>query len=290
MLFLYGHRPELKYIRLEAKRSKIMCALLLMGVLSAVDAHAQHRVSLTLAEAEDLAAVNEPGQQAIKAKAAALQARAVVAGELPDPTLRVGLNNFPIESGGFRTEGMTNAAVGLRQAFPAGKTRSYSARQFDLLATEMNENAAARGRNVMTAVRSAWLDLYYWEQAHNLVSESRPFFDDLATVTRSLYSVGRKSQQDVLRAELELSRLQDRLIDIERQRSRAQAALGKWVGSDAARPVAPKLPSWNQIPQLESMQAMLLGHPVLRAAEAQIEARGAGGEQVEMDGPCAEEG
>jgi len=276
MLFLYGHRPELKYIRLEAKRSKIMCALLLMGVLSAVDAHAQHRVSLTLAEAEDLAAVNEPGQQAIKAKAAALQARAVVAGELPDPTLRVGLNNFPIESGGFRTEGMTNAAVGLRQAFPAGKTRSYSARQFDLLATEMNENAAARGRNVMTAVRSAWLDLYYWEQAHNLVSESRPFFDDLATVTRSLYSVGRKTQQDVLRAELELSRLDDRLIDIERNRSRAHAALGEWVGPDAARPAARRLPDWDELPSLESLQGTLSEHPALRAADAQIQARSAG--------------
>jgi outer membrane protein TolC len=171
---------------------------------------------------------------------------------------------------------MTHAAVGLRQAFPAGKTRSFKARQFDLLATEMNENAEARGRNVLTAVRSAWLDLYYWDQAHDLVSESRPFFDDLATVTRSLYAVGRKSQQDVLRAELELSRLQDRLIDIERQRSRAQAALGEWVGRDAGRPLALKLPSWDRVPLLEYLQGTLLAHPALRGADAQIEARSTG--------------
>jgi outer membrane protein TolC len=210
------------------------------------------------------------------AKAAALSQRALVAGELPDPTLRVGLNNFPIESGGFSTEGMTHAAVGLRQAFPPGKSRSIGARQFDLFAAEMSENADARGRNVLTAVRNAWLDLYYWTQAHELVSESRPFFDDLATVTRSLYAVGRKSQQDVLRAELELSRLQDRLIDIERQRSGAEAALGEWLGRDAARPLAVKLPSWGQVPRLESLQDTLAEHPVLKAADAQIEARSAG--------------
>jgi outer membrane protein TolC len=195
---------------------------------------------------------------------------------LPDPILRVGLNNFPIESGGFSTEGMTHVAVGLRQAFPAGKTRAFRSREFDFLAAEMNENAEARGRNVLTAVRSAWLELYYWDQAHDFVSESRPFFDDLATVTRSLYAVGRKSQQDVLRAELELSRLQDRLIDIERQRSRAKAALGEWIGRDAARPLAVKLPSWDQLPPLESLQGTLPEHPALRAADAQIEARGAG--------------
>ena len=271
-----GRSPEPNTVRHAVVRSRITVLLLVTGVLFAVNAEAQQRVVLTLAEAEDLALAAEPGQQAMQAKAAALAARAVVAGELPDPMLRLGINNFPVESGGFSTEGMTNAAIGLRQAFPAGKTRVVSARQFDLLAAEMHENADARGRNVVTAVRHAWLDLYYWERAHQLVAESRPFFDDLATVTRSLYAVGRKSQQDVLRAELELSRLEDRLIDIERQRSRARAALGEWVGTDAARPVAPNLPAWSQVPELQSMQKKLGEHPALRAADSQIEARGAG--------------
>jgi len=249
---------------------------LLPLLVFALTAEAQHNTPLTLAEAEDLALAAEPGQQALQAQAAALDERAVIAGELPDPMLRVGLNNFPIQSGSFSTEGMTHVAVGLRQAFPAGKTRSISARQFGLLAAAMNGNADARGRNVLSAVRNAWLNRYYWEQAHGLVSESRPFFDDLATITRSLYAVGRKSQQDVLRAELELSRLDDRLIGIERQRSGAQAALGEWVGIDAARPLANKLPGWKQVPRIVDLQGMLLNHPLLRAADAQIDARGAG--------------
>jgi outer membrane protein TolC len=250
--------------------------LLVMTTFLSLPVFAQQSIPLTLAEAEDRALVAEPGQQALQAKAAALRERGVVAGELPDPMLRVGLNNFPIQSGGFTTEGMTHAAVGLRQAFPAGKTRSINTRRFDLLASEMNENADARGRNVLTAARSAWLDLYYWELAHDLVLESRPFFDDLATITRSLYAVGRKSQQDVLRAELELSRLDDRLIEMERQRARAVAMLGEWIGQDAERPVARKLPSWEQMPTRDSMQTMLQQHPVIRAADSQVEARGAG--------------
>ena len=239
-------------------------------------AFAQQRVLLTIAEAEDLATEHEPGQASLLSHAEALQDQAIVARELPDPMLRIGLNNFPVESGGFTTEGMTHALVGLRQIFPAGDTRVLSAAKFDSLATQMGQNAELRSRDVLTAVRNAWLDLYYWEQTHQRLVESRPFFADLATITRSWYAVGRKSQQDVLRAELELSRLDDRLIEIERQRTAARAALGEWIGPDAVRPVANKLPGWSRVPLLESMQGTLPEHPLLRAADAGIAAREAG--------------
>ena len=267
MYFDLGRMPEYKTVR-----RAIMLAVI--SVIS-LPSFAGQNYPLTIAEAEDRALEAEPGQQALRARAAALEDRAVAAGELPEPTLRVGLNNFPIQSGGFTTEGMTQAAVGLRQAFPAGRTRSINTRRFDLMAAEMNENAEARGRDVLTAARKAWLDLYYWEVAHDLVRESRPFFADLATITRSLYAVGRKSQQDVLRAELELSRLDDRLIEMRRQRARAEAVLGEWIGRDAIRPVARSLPDWHELPAIEAMQVSLQQHPLLLAADSKIEARGA---------------
>jgi outer membrane protein TolC len=237
---------------------------------------AQHRVLLTLAEAEDLALAGEPGQESLLAQSEAMRELGVSAGQLPDPIMRVGLANYPIEGGSFSTEGMTQAQIGIRQAFPAGDTRALSSARFSSLATQMGENAELRSRDVLTTVRNNWLDLYYWEQAHQRLVESRPFFADLATITRSLYAVGRKSQQVVLRAELELSRLDDRLIEVERQRSAARAALGEWIGLQAARPVANKLPGWSQVLPLESMQETLPEHPLLRAADAGIEARDAG--------------
>lgn len=274
----FGQAPDSSPARRARNESATVFRSLIAvtSLFLSASAFSQHSVPLTLAEAEDKGLLAEPGQQAMHAKALALQELGVVAGELPDPMLRLGLNNFPLQSGGFTTEGMTNAGVSYRQAFPAGKTRELNTRRFDLLAHEMNENAATRGRNVLTAVRQSWLDLYYWERAHALVSESRPFFDDLATITRSLYGVGRKTQQDVLRAELELSRLDDRLIEIERQRSRSRAALGEWIGGEASRPVALKLPAWSKVPPYESLQSTLLQHPLMQAANAQIDARIAG--------------
>lgn len=247
--------------------------LLVLGSAVLTPIHAQGIVPLTLAEAEDLALNQEPGQAAFLARADALAERAVAAAALPDPTLRIGLANYPLQSGGFTTEAMTQAQLGVRQSFPPGKSRALTGRHFQSLASEMDRNANARGRDVLTSVRGAWLDVHYRERAHALISESRPYFEDLVTVTRSLYAVGKKDQQDVLRAELELSRLDDRIIELQRQRAGARAALSQWVGADAQRPLAASLPSWNKVPALEQLQKELADHPALQAADARIDAR-----------------
>ena len=278
MFFPVGRDPEhIRSGRRIARSALIHTTVAVLAITIIVaPAYARPDTPLTLAEAEDLALAEEPGQLALEARAAALDERAIVAGELPDPMLRVGLNNFPLESGGFSTEGMTQAMVGYRQAFPAGKTRSLSYEKFGLLSDQMSENANARGRSVRTAAQKAWLELYFLDRAETLIRESRPFFADLAEITRSLYAVGRKTQQDVLRAELELSRLDDRLIDIERRRGRARSALTEWIGEDARRPVASSFPNWNSLAPLTDLKKGLRSHPALLAAGAQVDANAAG--------------
>jgi len=250
--------------------------IIAMALLCSPTALAQHRVPLTLAEAEDLALYQEPGHAALLARAEALEERAVAAGQLPDPMMRIGLANYPINSGGFSTEGMTQAQLGFRQSFPSGKSREFSTHQFEAMSLEMSTSAGARERDVLTNVRSSWLETYYWQHAQDIVTESRPFFADLVTVTRSLYAVGRKTQQDVLRAELELNRLDDRLIEIDRRHKQSVAALSEWAGSDATRPIPSQLPLWNTTPAIELLQQNLQSHPAILAAEAKVDARRAG--------------
>ena len=278
MYYQSGREPDQKqYLRtcLRSSISHCIAAFVVSAIVSST-AFAQSTIPLTLIEVEDLALANEPGQASLIERSAALKERSIVAGQLPDPMLRIGLNNYPLESGSFSTEGMTNAMVGVRQEFPPGKTRSIGTRQLQTMSAELAQNADARGRDVLAAARSGWLESYYWDRAHALVSESRPFFDDLATITRSLYAVGRKNQQDLLRAGLELSRLDDRLIEIERRRATSRAALGEWIGNNADRPIAVRLPEWNRVPPLAALHSSLLQHPVMKAADAQIDARDAG--------------
>lgn len=276
MLIFRGRMPKPNTVMRESaylKQTAFVVAVFATGFLNAPVAVAQDVSPLTLQEAEELALYDEPGQNAFLSRAEGLREESVAGGQLPDPTMRVGIANFPIQSGGFSTEGMTQAQLGVRQVFPGGDTRELTTEKFRSLAEEMSHKADGRSRDVLTSVRMAWLETHYWREAHQVAIDSRQFFDDLVTISRSLYSVGRKNQQDVLRAELELNRLDDRIIDMSEQHSRARASLSEWVGTRSVRPVAATLPEWIAVPPLEVLQGNLQGHPALMAADASVRAR-----------------
>jgi len=275
MFFQFGQLPGKKYSHSARQRAPLFRAAVFLatGLLIVSAASADQRAPLTIVEAEDLALRDEPGFRALQANADALNEQAVSAGALPDPTLRLGLSNFPINGGGFSTEGMTQAQFGIRQSFPRSRHRSMNTAQYRALATVQSSSADARSRDVLEAARSAWLESYYWQHVGQVLMESRPLFADLLQVTQSLYGVGRKSQSDVLRAELELRRLDDRLIEATRALSNAQGVLSEWLGPDAFRPAANKLPNWGSPPAREILLEKLASNPVLHAADAEVEAR-----------------
>ena len=270
MLIYAGLTPNPKNDARNRVSSLLRTVGLVAGLLCAHFVAAQQTLPLTLQEAEELALYDEPGQNSLRLRAGALRDESVAGGQLPDPTMRVGLSNFPIQSGGFTTEGMTQAQLGIRQVFAGVDTRELTTQKFRTLADEMSHKAEGRGRDVLTAVRMAWLETHYWREAHQMTVESRPFFADLATITTSLYAVGRKSQQDVLRAELELSRLDDRIINMSKQHMRSRAALAEWVGVESERPIAAVLPAWSAVPPLGVLRKDLRAHPAMLAADANV--------------------
>lgn len=272
MLFNRGRWPQPLSVRPSATvyTGRVRAILLIIGLMPAALLAAEQGVPLTLYAAEDIALDQEPGHVAMLARADAFDDESIAASQLPDPVMRMGLANYPIESGGFTTEGMTQLQMGIRQAFPRRDSLDAGKRRFESLALEMRVGADGRSRDVLTAVRQAWLDLYYWQQAGAVTEASQPFFADLVAVTESLYTLGRRDQQDLLRAELELSRIEDRLIEIDRQRAEAAAALSQWIGDEARRPAAGTLPQWDEPPPLEQLREELARHPALQAADARI--------------------
>ncbi|MCG2634106.1 MAG: TolC family protein [Gammaproteobacteria bacterium] len=237
---------------------------------------------LTLAEVEQLALESEPGQRALIEQSRSMEARAVAAGALPDPQLRLGVANFPIESGGFTTEGMTQLVFGLRQQIPGGGRLKARTQGLQAQALALDESAEARGRQSLLLARQAWFELWYWQQAAALVKETQPQVAHLAEITRSLYRVGRKNQQDLLHAELQLERLDDRLAQIDDGARQTRANLAWWIGVEAAaRRLPDALPQWPALPDEDLLVQGLAQHPELAAAEAQIAARKAEVDEAE---------
>lgn len=244
-------------------------------VLVALPVGASEGGPLSLAEAGALALRDEPGRVVLLERAAAHDELALAVAQLPDPQVRFGAANLPLESGGFRTEGMSQAQLGVRQVFPPAAGRIANRNLQLAQGSELRAQAEVRGRVVLRTVRDAWLDVHRETCSRLLVADSQPLFANLVAVARSLYEVGTRSQQDLLRAELELSHLQARLIALDERERVARAALRRWIGTHASRPLAP-LRAWPAPPPLAALQDALAEHPALTAAAATLAASDAG--------------
>ena len=78
---------------------------------------------LSLSEAIRLAVTAEdPQLLSLVEKTAALEDQAIADAQLEDPTISGGIANLSTDTFRFSQENMTQAQVGIRQVFPAGRT------------------------------------------------------------------------------------------------------------------------------------------------------------------------
>jgi outer membrane protein TolC len=228
--------------------------------------------ALDLDETVRLALLDDPAIKALQARASAISDAAVADGQLPDPQLKTGLYNLPVDDFDIDREPTTQLRLGLVQAFPRGKTLQYKQQQTEWLAQAEIANSEITGRKLVRDVRKHFLELYYQVQAEQVVRESRTLFAQLVDITQAHYGTGRVSQQDVLSASLELSRLDDRTTRILNEADKNRAALMKWIGDAALLPIDDHFPELPNIPSKEVIAAALPEHPLIRTETAKLAA------------------
>ena len=248
-----------------------VCRTLWLLALAAVSLQA--RAQLNLDEALRLALADDPAIAASLARAQAHTDNAIAEGQLPDPKLKTGILNLPTDTLDIDQEPMTQLRLGLEQTFPRGATLQLRQRQSEWLASAEQARAEDAARQLVRDVRDSFLDLYYQVQAEQVIAETRDLFAQLVDTTRAHYASGRVNQQDVLRATLELSRLDDRATSIRNAADRQRATLAKWIGTAASQPLAEEFPELPVLPSRETLETALMQHPVIRTESAQLEAQ-----------------
>ena len=256
-------RPE---TNLKRAASWLLVLPLLLAL--AANVHAE----LDINEAIRLALVDDPAVAATRARASALGDEAVADGQLPDPQLRTGLYNLPLDDFDIDREPTTQLRLGVVQAFPRGDTLHYKQQQTESMASAEQAAAEVTIRKLVREVRKHFLELYYQLRAKDVIAETRVLFAQLVEITRAHYATGRVSQQDVLRASLELSRLDDRTTRIRNEADKSRAALMKWIGDSATLAIDSRFPELPAPPSRKEIESALPEHPVIRVETAKIEA------------------
>ncbi|NOZ52490.1 MAG: TolC family protein [Gammaproteobacteria bacterium] len=253
-------------------RGGVLALLLLSGTVT-VCAAASTYDKFSLADAELVALKNDLVTAKTEAEQNSLREQAVAAYSWPDPKINVGIVNMPAISLDFEQEPMTQAVVGISQAFPPRGGVGAKRDQLQSMADAMGH--AVKNRHLLTqmAVRKSWLNVYQRYQSLRLIEESLAMFKQLISVTEFQYRAGRGNQQDVIRAQLEESLLIDQQADMEAKYEVALAGLRRWLGvRQIAKELDMRFPDLVKPLSTAKITSRLENHPSMLMYKARVAA------------------
>ena len=269
-----------KRVEAVASVARLRWALLLAGAAGAAAmpaAQAKGQAagdSLTLAGIYGRIDSTLPRVRAALATARAAEARIDPARRPPDPELQIGLMNRQLPGFGLDPVlGMNQ--IQLTQMIPiagqlglAGDVERARTAAADARAREAR--LEERDRAAM-----AFYELYETDHSIAVTEDTRRLLRDLATITSSMYAVGQGRQPDVLRAQVELARMNEDLIRMAAMRTGAAARLNAVLNLPAGVSVAPpQLPVFpDSMPSRDSLEALALARrPMLAAGGKDVQA------------------
>ena len=211
---------------------------------------------LTLEQAVALARSQDPWLRGSHYREQALQDESVAAGTLPDPVLSLGMANLPADNFDFGREPMTQFRIGVSQMFPRGDSRALRRRQLRERGAEQPPLRRDRLSRITALVSKLWLEAYRNRETIRLIENDRALFEHLVDVVESGYAStgGTARQQDLLRAQLELTRLADRLTVLQQRQETALAKLSEWLPGMAPKDIRLA----DNLPVPDSARAFLL--------------------------------
>lgn len=197
--------------------------------------------ALTLADAQRRAVERSRQLVAQDYAVSALRDMAVAAGQLPDPILKAGIDNLPVNGQdrlSLTSDFMTMRRVGVSQEITRSDKRQLRTRRYEREA----DKAAAEKVVTMAAIERdtalAWLDRYYTEQMVAVLDEQAAQARLEIQAAEAAYRGGRGSQADLYAARSALAGVEDRGSEVQRRLFNARTTLARWIGNAADQPLA----------------------------------------------------
>lgn len=189
----------------------LLLFFLFAGIISSYAQTKDHSLDSLINQALQVS----PKLKMLKEKYNASESRIEINSNLTDPMLSVGLMNLPTNSFSFSQEPMTGLIAGLSQAFPfpgkLGSVADVAEKDAEIVTKEI-----ADSRNEISKIISQnYWELVFVRKAIDVAYESKRLLKDIAEVVRANYSVSKASQQNLLKVELEITNITDRIEEMK---------------------------------------------------------------------------
>jgi cobalt-zinc-cadmium efflux system outer membrane protein len=226
---------------------------------------------LTLAQLEEIALQANPEIRLGVRKVATAEAHISGAGALDDPSLMYRGWQVPLSQPWNYNAAMNMFMVG--QSFPGPGKRGLRSQIASDAVSVAKAELEAKKREISAGVRKGFYDLLRTSDELKIHDEQTGIAKQGLEAARIKYSVGKVPQQDVLKAQVALSKLIEHLVMLEQDVELGRSTLNTLLGRNPELPI--EVTGEHQLPaQLPSVNALeqsaLTNRPELAARSAAI--------------------
>ncbi|WP_223668805.1 TolC family protein [Kangiella shandongensis] len=178
-----------------------------------------------------MAIENDPWLKKSQYQEKSLLSEGLAASSLPDPKASVSMANLPVDDFSFNSQPMTQFKLGLSQTFARGDSLELKGDIKNLQAGVQPYLRANRKTQLMMQVGSIWLDAYKAQKSIELIRNKKHLFQELKEAAEINYrtAIQSSSQQELVRADLELSKLDDQITVHEDNLHRSIRKLSEYM-------------------------------------------------------------
>lgn len=201
-------------------------------LVCSVTAKAEQSI-LTLQAATELALQDNPDLAQMQARAKAMAAIPSQESTLPDPKITFNAMSLPVNSLNLKQEDMTQLGIGISQEFPFPGKLALREQAALFEAQAESQNVTEVRQRLLSEVKTMWWTIFYLDRTLTLVENNHTLLQQFVQIARKKYEVGIGLQQDVLLAQLELSKLLDQQLMLNGSRRSAVASLNALLNQPA---------------------------------------------------------
>jgi cobalt-zinc-cadmium efflux system outer membrane protein len=248
--------------------------LIAVGFLLPAPARADDGV-VTLKYLEQEALQNNPEIRMAGMKAESADEKKSLAAAMPDP--RIGYMVQNVGAPGDWSVGeydMSMQGIVFSQDVPFPGKLSTMGDAAGKKAEREHENVREIQLRVLKELRNAYYEYYLAFRSTEIITRTKDLMKDVQRIADTRYATGLGTQQDVLRAQLEVMTLLDRLAEEERKTETQTAMINRLIGRDPLAPLGrpAELPGISLEKSVEELAAMAQAHsPLLLGKQLVVE-------------------
>jgi cobalt-zinc-cadmium efflux system outer membrane protein len=215
--------------------------------------------------------------RSLESQVASLKEEISFAGALDDPRVGIGLANLPTDTFSFNQEPMTQKQIFVAQKFPWFGKLDLRSQRVALMAISKAAVLKTRRLELARQIANAYYQLGFTATSLNINDRLIVMVKQLLRVAETRYGTGKGLQQDVLQAQVELSKLLDDDITLRRKKRTLEDQLNGYLNREEFSPIkAPEnLPYMNLKLNIKDLQIRVLKtNPTLEVRQAEIDKAG----------------